>query len=1061
VWLIWAERKDKVDLASFRRDPAVYIAKASDTGHGKLAAARRMVWEHSWLAAFASTPYGPLSRSAIISCLVISTVSSLWSNAMFYSSAPRSPIEALILGVVSALIALPGPLCFRFLFRRVRRIAHSTVTTSPSSPPPRLSGVVPNVTSTSSDDKLPKWTRDAVGIVAAQRAAKLWRAKTAKKTFFQKDSSWGRMQNTVALQLEHWAQRLVFGMAMLYVGYITYLLLLYTLTFPDDIAMNWVVASLVSLAQTIVVNEPGRVLLIHLVVALLHRRREGRRKTRVETMQSKPPMSPTVPSAGEATEAEEGWPLAVGTLLTRGAALRKWPPASQGPEPENVDFIAVRQGHLVVETARRTEAWSFQVVHLAPGQPPQHDDATLGHGVLWMLGSDGGARDYTPPTTDPMHPERWTVRLSSSDPDATTSTLAASLLQRPPQRRHTPLRGATEEEAVWVSVDIGEGVAVWATHYSLTHGGVTLDDALTTWELQGSLDGVTWNTLDARRDETPFAHPSRIATFKVGKPVACRQLRIVQTRPNLSGRSLLSLGGFEVFGTVSAVFSAPRFSALMKMSQLWDLPVDPPSYLPLAESTQITILPPLTLLTVDQANVSAGTAPPGVIHCLATKNKTLPWRHPIESEIVSVRVEPPSPFGSLWPPPGRRGVTLTSSDRCSLTVTLLQGPAVAPSRLWLSLADAVEPSYLVDWRVSGSLDGQEWEQMLLDTRVSTSRVAVWRRHHNRSTAWRHVRIEPDSDSDTTSPSTISVVSLELSGLLILGGPLVVLEDGSLTTTSRLSFSVALPNQTEWPQIAAGAAQTNLPMGLAGALEAVWTDAAQDVEAGHVSPMFGPQTRAIAPTPATPDNRDRDPDRARDRDRDMNISTSGSVLSIGLSPTDADETYSHRIIDDQDLVAFMAELNDVDRAIASPQSVFHFDKSGAGVTSPHLESSPRQQDHQDTDEQLAADLEAFIGELHDADRAMASGGSELGQGEALDITGRDERATMEVDNDDLEAFIGQLSQAEREMASPHSAGVAAPDVDEAALAAFISQLSEEAQREDNESGKASGLRSMFG
>jgi hypothetical protein len=71
---------------------------------------------------------------------------------------------------------------------------------------------------------------------------------------------------------------------------------------------------------------------------------------------------------------------------------------------------------------------------------------------------------------------------------------------------------------------------------------------LRSWIVEGSEDGLTWITLDERKDNTEANSSHPIATFVVSNRMECRFIRLRQTGNNASGDHRLRLYGFEVFG---------------------------------------------------------------------------------------------------------------------------------------------------------------------------------------------------------------------------------------------------------------------------------------------------------------------------------------------------------------------------------------------------------------------------------------------------------------------------------------------------------------------------------
>lgn len=101
----------------------------------------------------------------------------------------------------------------------------------------------------------------------------------------------------------------------------------------------------------------------------------------------------------------------------------------------------------------------------------------------------------------------------------------------------------------WFSIDFGPHRRITPTYYSLRHGGNYKGDTLRTWDLQGSIDGVTWKTIKRHSNDKNLNAPYAIASWPVeGCKESFRFFRILQTSHNSSGHNFLVLSGIEFFG---------------------------------------------------------------------------------------------------------------------------------------------------------------------------------------------------------------------------------------------------------------------------------------------------------------------------------------------------------------------------------------------------------------------------------------------------------------------------------------------------------------------------------
>jgi hypothetical protein len=96
----------------------------------------------------------------------------------------------------------------------------------------------------------------------------------------------------------------------------------------------------------------------------------------------------------------------------------------------------------------------------------------------------------------------------------------------------------------WVCWDFHE-MRIRPTHYTIR------SSELKSWLIESSLDGETWTAIDRKIANKDFkADEWRTASFVVSKSTECRFIRLTQTGDNQSGYYYLSIGAFEVFGTL-------------------------------------------------------------------------------------------------------------------------------------------------------------------------------------------------------------------------------------------------------------------------------------------------------------------------------------------------------------------------------------------------------------------------------------------------------------------------------------------------------------------------------
>ena len=101
----------------------------------------------------------------------------------------------------------------------------------------------------------------------------------------------------------------------------------------------------------------------------------------------------------------------------------------------------------------------------------------------------------------------------------------------------------------WLAVDLGEGRSLVVDHYCL-RSDLNNRHKLRNWELQGSLNGQTWQTLRAHQgDESLASQSMSTAAWPVNAGAqAFRHFRILQTGANSSGNHFLKCTGIELYG---------------------------------------------------------------------------------------------------------------------------------------------------------------------------------------------------------------------------------------------------------------------------------------------------------------------------------------------------------------------------------------------------------------------------------------------------------------------------------------------------------------------------------
>jgi len=239
--------------------------------------------------------------------------------------------------------------------------------------------------------------------------------------------------------------------------------------------------------------------------------------------------------------------------LNRLLALVRWPLMEQRYVTEHVNSSPmVTRGDAFAVPVAIAVAMAFQAV--AYGTRPKtrrgkarefrFASAFDTNGILYLIGTRGGTAAYRNP-----HELGEVVSSSSS-----LSVMGA--VERFVQHAHAaPVTNCTlNYPESWLAVDLGEGRSLVVDHYCL-RSDLNNRHKLRNWELQGSLNGQTWQTLRAHQgDESLASQSMSTAAWPVNAGAqAFRHFRILQTGANSSGIHYLKCTGIELYGRSDAL----------------------------------------------------------------------------------------------------------------------------------------------------------------------------------------------------------------------------------------------------------------------------------------------------------------------------------------------------------------------------------------------------------------------------------------------------------------------------------------------------------------------------
>jgi hypothetical protein len=199
-----------------------------------------------------------------------------------------------------------------------------------------------------------------------------------------------------------------------------------------------------------------------------------------------------------------------------------------------------------------------------------------GKGVLHWIGTKGGTAPYVNPHN--MEGGGGVVAAMSSLGGGYGCTPARFVMHD----HNGSSQNFTDSKpnSSWMSVDLGAGRLLAATHYVLRHGNNWGRGRLVQWRFEGSNDGASWTLLKAHTHSTsPFPeHAFSVAAWPVDPPPSppsaaaaaaaaaaaggaagaiaagsygFRHFRIIQTGMNSWGSDRLWCAGIELYGVLT------------------------------------------------------------------------------------------------------------------------------------------------------------------------------------------------------------------------------------------------------------------------------------------------------------------------------------------------------------------------------------------------------------------------------------------------------------------------------------------------------------------------------
>jgi len=162
------------------------------------------------------------------------------------------------------------------------------------------------------------------------------------------------------------------------------------------------------------------------------------------------------------------------------------------------------------------------------------------NGILYNIGTGDHMVDFSPQR---VADAGVTMRFASQGSANACDT--AYLMDRMAGNRVCYCKIATEP--YWFEVDMGIGLAVCPSRYTLRHGDATETHTLRNWDFKGSNDGVVWTTVHTKTGNTQLQGAFGTATFTTGLDTMNDQNCYRYFRW-YSSSERITLGGVEFYG---------------------------------------------------------------------------------------------------------------------------------------------------------------------------------------------------------------------------------------------------------------------------------------------------------------------------------------------------------------------------------------------------------------------------------------------------------------------------------------------------------------------------------
>ena len=366
-----------------------------------------------------------------------------------------------------------------------------------------------------------------------------------------------------------------------------------------------------------------------------------------------------------------------------------------------------------------------------PTRDFKHEQDFDTNGLLYFLGCQGGMRSsYSNPADIGMVTVTSSSLMSDSQPlSALVGRMSTRCVTKPHQRS-------------WMQINIKD-VKIKLTHYTLRHYNSWDTEALRYWNLEGSNDGQSWIPIRQHMDDRALRKAGATHTWAVDTNQYFNNFRIYMTGRNSNNHWYLACSGIELYGSSFGGIVSQRRDAKIKPSgpnnniqnqqqqqqgmapMISGMNIPPPMIM---NNNNNNMMPNINNNNLQQQNVQNLNSDTfdyvrdfdnnGLVNFLATKCNTQQWQNPAQLGFISIRssglMHDSHPAHCVV---GRQSVRcVTKPLKHAWIIIDFNDYAIKPTRYTLRHYASWDTEALRNWRLEGSLDGENW--------------TVIREHHN-------------------------------------------------------------------------------------------------------------------------------------------------------------------------------------------------------------------------------------------------------------------------------------------------------------------------------------------